>query len=126
MKKTWMVLLAIIIMLPLAACGGGGDSDDPNLGLYTCIEAEYMGMTISVEDLAADGDITIELKSGGKGELNQGSDSYNITWKLDGEDFEFKDSSVTVLGTLADGVMVVEFEEDMFLTFLQEGVELPE
>ena len=120
MKKTLMVLLAIMIMIPLAACGGGGDSDDPNLGTYICTEAEYMGITIGVDDLGVDGDITIELKSNGKGKLNQGSDSYNITWTLDGEDFEFKDSSVTVAGTLADGLMVVEFEEDMFLTFEKE------
>ena len=115
MKKIIALLLVGMMLFSLVACGGGS-KDDPNLGLYTCTAVEAMGMSISPADFS-DGEITIDLKSGGKAVFDFEGESANVKWKLDGEAFELSDSEVTMTGTLKDGVLILDDFMGMTMVF---------
>ncbi|MDD6887337.1 MAG: hypothetical protein PUE41_02535, partial [bacterium] len=76
MKKRIAILLTIVMLLSLAACGGS--EPDPNAGKYQGISAKAFGMTMDMSEVYP-GETWVELKSGGKGNI-----------MLDGEEFPMK------------------------------------
>lgn len=122
-RKMLAVLLALVLVLSLSACGK--DKGPDVTGKYTCIAVANDGKTF----LSPDGeDIYVTLKKGGKGEVSDGL-AFDLTWKLDGETFTgtYKvfgfDADVT--GTLKDGILELE-DDGVIRRYLKEGLDLPD
>ena len=112
MKKSYRIIgvvIAVLLVFGMAACGGGGgtDSDDPNLGVWVAKEAEMFGMTSPVEDFFGSG-FTMELKAKGKCALNVDGSKANGTWSLDGDAFYVKGGGLECNGYLKNGKIVLE------------------
>ena len=73
-EKIIAILLTIVMLLPLAACGG---ESDPNAGKYQGISAKALGMTMDMSEVYP-GETWVELKSGGKGTVMLDGDEFPI------------------------------------------------
>lgn len=123
MKRIFALFLAVVMLLSLTACGG---EPDPNAGKYLGVRGEMNGVILTMEELYP-GESYLELKDGGKGKLVLEGDAFNITWKLDGENFTMDIEGDACDGTLKDGVVIFDFMNmGMLLTFALEGVDVPE
>ena len=95
-KLTALITALIITCAMLASCGGSsGLEDDPAVGSWTMTEVEYMGQTLSAEDLQETGAMTempvVEIRDNGsctfqfmeqsgEGEVTPGDDgTYTLT-----------------------------------------------
>ena len=122
MKKIIAILLTIVMLLPLAACGG---ESDPNAGKYQGISAKALGITMDMSEVYP-GETWVELKSGGKGTVMLDGDEFPMKWTLDGEAITITIDGVDSVGSLADGVLTVDLMEmGVEMTFLKEGAEMP-
>ena len=127
MKRNWKrplaLLLACLMLLSLAACGKGENTDV--LGKYLCIAVAEDGVTFT----APEGEQQyVELKKGGKGEIYTDL-AFDMTWELDGENFtgtyQIFGVDAPVTGTLKDGVLELH-DDDVVMRYLKEGAELPD
>ena len=108
MKRILSCVLAILMLLGLAACGGGGAAEpDPNAGVYEAVSARAFGISIDVEEVFPDG-LSLTLKDGGKASFRYEGRDYSMSWTLEGEAFHAKGIGVEVSGTLSGGVMVLQ------------------
>ena len=125
MKRLGLWLLALCMLLSLACAGGSAnDVDDPNLGLYKATTMTYAGYELGVEDLFEEG-FTIELKANSKCELVADGDKANGKWTLNGTDFTVKGGGIDCAGTLEDGVMKLQYDEDVLITLVNDAYETP-
>ena len=123
MKKRIAILLTIVMLLSLAACGGG--EPDPNAGKYQGISAKAFGLAMDMSEVYP-GETWVELKSGGKGTVMLDGDDFPMKWTLDGEAITITIEDVDSVGTLADGVITVDLMDmGVEMTFLKEGAEMP-
>lgn len=123
MKKRIAILLTLVMLLSLAACGGG--EPDPNAGKYQGISAKALGMTMDMSEVYP-GETWVELKSGGKGTVMLDGDDFPMKWTLDGETITITVEGVDSVGRLADGVITVDLMEmGVEMTFLKEGAQMP-
>ena len=123
MKKIIALLLVIVMLLSLTACGGG--EPDPNAGIYQGIRGEMDGIVLTMEELYP-GESYLELKSGGKANLVLEGDKITGKWTLEGEKFNLVVEGEDCPGTLKDGIVTFDFTGiGMFLTFAKDGVEVP-
>lgn len=123
MKKIICILMTIILVLPLAACGGSKGDDDPNLGVYEARTGEMLGIEVPVSDFYEEG-FTIELKKKGKGKVFCDGEDAGIKWTLDGEDIHIEGGGLDLDGTLKDGVMVFDniMDSGLKLTFICDDI----
>lgn len=122
MKKIIALLLAALMLLSLAACGG---EPDPNAGVYQGVRGEMDGIVLTMDELYP-GESYLELKNGGKADLVLEGDKISAQWKLDGESFTLTAEGESWPGTLADGILTFDFGGfGMILTFAKEGVKVP-
>ena len=126
MKKIIALLLVLLMMFSLAACGG--TEEDPNAGVYQAVSATALGMTLAIEDVYPEGGF-IELKSGGKGTVSLGADQFNVKWSLEGEELTVSVAGEPSVGSLKDGTISIDFMDmGLLLVFQKEGtaaVEIP-
>ena len=123
MKKIISILLTLVLLLSLAACGGG--EPDPNAGKYQGISAKALGITMDMSEVYP-GETWVELKSGGKGTVMLDGDDFPMKWTLDGEAITITIDGVDSVGRLADGVITVDLMDmGVEMTFLKEGAEMP-
>ena len=117
MKKITAVLLALMLVFALCACGG----DDPNAGTYYLTSAEISGITLSAEDLSSAmgedaGAYYIELKGNGTFTGDTGAGLGSGEWSLDGTELTITESGYEMYGTLENGVLTL-YEPNSGVTF---------
>ncbi len=122
LKKITALLLTAALLLGLTACGGP-TYDESLLGVYTCYAVEMMGYNMPADEVLSEAS-TLELKQGGKGNMNVEGESGSIKYTLDGENITVEIEGETAKGTLKEGVIDIEIME-MHMFFIQEGKEIP-
>ena len=122
MKKIIALLLALAMLLSLAACGGSAE-EDPNAGKYIGISAAVGGFSMPMSDVY-EGETWLELKSGGRGTIMLGGDDFSIKWSVQGEEITISVQGENSIGTLKNGVVVVDLMDmGCVMTFQKEGTE---
>ena len=128
-KAIAIVLLAVMILGLLAACGGG---DGKYIGVYKFSKMVTPELTMTVQEYAdmfeidvgeAEKFMILELKSGGKGTITSEGEAGDITWKADGEKITFTaknedGTDESYDATIKDGVITLALgdEESIELT----------
>jgi len=125
MKKLLAILLSVVMVMSLVACGGDEKEDDEAdvLGLYICTEVEVEGERIDINLIDDENEYSLELKKNGKGVITLENDEFTCTWELDGEDLHIvtDDESIDSTGTLKDGVIEIKFEETLWVYEIEGG-----
>lgn len=125
MKKLLAILLSVVMVMSLVACGGDEKEDDEAdvLGLYICTEVEVEGERIDINLIDDENEYSLELKKKGKGVITLENDEFTCTWELDGEDLHIvtDDESIDSTGTLKDGVIEIKFEETLWIYEIEGG-----
>ena len=117
------LLLAVMLLLGLTACGK--DSGTDVTGKYLCIAIAEDGVNFTAPE---DNQQYVELKKGGKGEIYTNL-AFDMTWELDSGNFtgNYKifgiDAPIT--GTLKDNVLEIH-DDDVVMRYLKEGAEMPD
>ena len=109
MKKTLILIFAVILMVSglflLTGCGGNKEELSAFAGTYKGVYTKFVGdpETSKVEDE----EFSLELKADGTGTHNRDESDFDVTWKLDGENFTMHETflglSIDYTGTLVDG-----------------------
>lgn len=120
MKRLLAILLSIVMVLSLAACGGSA-AEDPNAGKYIGVSAAVGGFSMPMGDVYP-GETWIELKSGGKGSIMLDGEDFSFKWTLDGECLTITVEGVDSVGTLKNGAIVIDLMNmGCVMTFQLEG-----
>lgn len=121
MKKALAIVLSLMMILSLAACGGS-KSEDPNLGIYKGTTAEMFGEESDITEIYDLGDNLIELKADGKGTLTLDGEEMPMTWTLEGTKFNLVVEGIDSPGTLENGEIIIDFAEmGVNLKFVKEA-----
>ena len=110
--------IVVAVALLFTLFGSGGDSDDPNLGVYNGVSCSYGGF-----EMSAEGE-WVELKSGGKLKMNLMGEEYSGKWELDGEDLTVTQAGDIYYGALRNGTLVLDLS-GMIYTYEKEATEAP-
>ncbi len=118
-----VVALIVIIIAIIANLFSGGNSDDPNIGVWTADEITMMGMTMSPTDIYPDG-ISLELKSRGNCTLTLDGEDFNADYEIDGTAFTIIDGGDEFPGTIEGNVITITNLLDMGLdiVFTKDGM----
>ncbi len=113
--------VVIIALILVRLFNVPGKASDPNAGVYQAVSAEMWGIKVDVNEVF-DGGFLIELKDNGKCRITVGTDAANGKWTLDGEKFEVKGGGISCVGTLGNGLMVLEnvLDSGILLTLQRE------
>ena len=127
MKKRFSLLLILCMLLSLTACGESGPAD-PNCGTYVGVYGEAYGIQVDIHDMYEKG-FTIELKNGGKGNIEVDGTKAGLKWTLTGDAIHIEGTGISgrdlVLdGTVAGGVMTLENVMDSGVAIRLECAEL--
>lgn len=103
MKKVIALLMAVMMVIGLTACGNS--ELKAASGTY---KGEYTKMVGDDEDdKTTDEEFTLTLESNGKGKHDRDGLSIDVTWELEGENFKmtetFMGMKLEYTGTLKDG-----------------------
>ena len=77
-----LIMVMVLLVCTLTACGGSVDPNDPNQGLWTATKAASQGIEMEVGDMFGSG-FTIELQSSGKCKLTADGNTANGKWTID-------------------------------------------
>ena len=102
MKKIVAIMVSVVMLMSLAACGGGGNADSKYEGNYISVAGEAMGMTMTGDDIAG---FSLNLKSGGKGTITVEGESHNIRWSNEGDTITVKVSGEELVAAYEDGAL---------------------
>ena len=94
------MLLAALLLFLLSACG----EQDPNAGVYLCTAVEVGEDLVPPSELY-NGDVRLELRTGGSGRLLLGENEGDLRWSLEGERLSVDLNGVSCPGSLKDGVI---------------------
>ena len=87
--KLISVLLAAVMLLGLAACGGGSKTASPAVGTWVGQYTKLVG-----DDTRTPETFSLELKADGSGVHHRDDMEFKVTWKLDGEDFSMDEKFI--------------------------------
>lgn len=115
-------LISLLLCLLLLGCSA---EEDPNAGKYLCYEVTSDGVSLRPEEVFQ-GEISLRLDSGGKGNILLGGEGGAINWKLEGEKLNIVIKDSLCQGSLKDGMIGLRlYDSDTVLYFAREGVEIP-
>lgn len=124
-RKPAALLLALVMALTLAACGGkGGSKTNPAVGKYIGETVLSFDEWVPMDEVYDLGDNYIELKEDGTGCFMLDGDPTTIDWKLDKDGALMLDRDGAICNcTLKDGLLMVNdyFGFDLQLTFRKSG-----
>ena len=111
MKKLFALILALILLLVLCACGTQEeevkeDLPDPVIGSWTLTGLELNGEDVSAYSVQFD--IRLDFRPDGTGTVSSGADSFSVTW----QNGSFYDGSEAIAYTVAGDT----------LSFLSDGM----
>lgn len=126
LRKPAALLLALVMALTLAACGGGKGSSktNPVVGKYIGETVLSFDEWVPMDDIYDLGKNYIELKEDGTGCFMLDGDPTTIAWKLDKDGTLTLDRDGSICNcTLKDGLITVNdyFGFDLQLTFRKSG-----
>lgn len=98
LRKLSCILLAVLMLLSLTACGGTGNTDSDYLGVWVVTNMEMFGMNFTAKDLASTGGgISFDLQKDGKAIIKMdngsGEDQTEGEWGRNGNNIVITDSS---------------------------------
>lgn len=106
MKKLFSLILALLLLITLGACGkSGGRSDDALVGKYVAVSGTAMGVTLSGDDMAG---FKLELMSGGKAKLNVEGTTAEGKWKNDDNTLTLTIENTDMVGKLDKDTITFE------------------
>ncbi len=119
-KSLVALMLAVVCVFALAACGGSGSSaaGEYKLTKFKQNDTE-MDIATLLGVLGVSGDVVCNLEEDGNFSLDMtllGEESISGTWKADGSNVELTAEGETVTGTLSGNALTLS-EDDMTLTF---------
>ena len=124
-RKPAALLLALVMALTLAACGGkGGSKTNPAVGKYIGETVLSFDEWMPMDDIYDLGENYIELREDGTGCFMLDGDPTEIDWKLDKDGALTLDRDGAICNcTLKDGLITVNdyFGFDLQLTFRKSG-----
>jgi len=94
MKKTISLLMALVFLLSLAACGGSGGGSGGNneiLGLYNC---SVIDLGMGAEWVSAGEGVSLELKSGGNAVFKSDDENVEYKWTVKGTELTLNASGL--------------------------------
>ena len=125
LRKPAALLLALVMALTLAACGGKGASKtNPTVGKYIGETVLSFDEWVPMDDIYDLGKNYIELREDGTGCFMLDGDPTEINWKLDKDGALTLDRDGSICNcTLKDGLITVNdyFGFDLQLTFRKSG-----
>ena len=121
MKKIFSIVLGGIMVLSLAACGGGR-ADDVYVGKWISVSGTAMGITLTGESVEGFG---LELKAGGKGSMTIEGEETNVKWTNDDVNLTVKVQGEELIGKIGTDTLTFEnlLNTGMDLTFAKEGTD---
>ena len=106
MKKLFSLILALLLLITLGACGkSGGRADDALVGKYVAVSGTAMGVTLSGDDMAG---FKLELMSGGKAKLNVEGTAAEGKWKNDDNTLTLTIENTDMVGKLGKDTITFE------------------
>ena len=128
MRKSIALILALILGITLlAGCGGGANSNDPNIGKWTAVSASAMGMEIGVADVFENG-CSVELKANGKCVLDLNGEKTNAKWTFENGVLTIDEKGDEVYGKIENDVLTLTIPDDemeITVKFTKEGTREP-
>ena len=115
MKKILPLILVVLMMVTLCACGGG-DVD----GKYAMYAVEEDGYCMKVADLGLDGG-ALEI-DGDKFTLSFADETQEGECKVDGKKITLTAEGEDVTGTVEDGIVTIE-EDGTKMYFVKDGAD---
>jgi len=116
MKKLISIILALLLMLSLCACGGS--EPQPYFGLYNAVSAEYSGIKMPVEGE------WLEIKSDTKMVIFLYGDEYSGKLEMDGNNFVYSQGGDSYSGVINGDVITIDFD-GLIYTYLKDGATMP-
>lgn len=114
-KSILALLLAGLMALALAACGGSSApaaeeaAEAPDyLGTYNLVCIELGPLLVTAEEFGYEG-AYMELKEGGKLTFCDGTDTEEVPYTVDGTAFSMEENGTAMTGTIENGAVEVGF-----------------
>lgn len=110
MKRTAKIFISALLVLSLvlafAACGGSsGGAGNAAAGTYKGVWHKFVGDNEDAK--VTNEEFSLVLEANGKGKFIRDGAEFNLTWKLDGENFSMTETFLGIsndyTGTLKDG-----------------------
>ena len=126
MRRVFSIILALVMVISISACGSSGRADEALVGKYIAVTGTSMGMTLSGEDMAG---FTLDLKSGGKVTMDVEGSSTNGKWVNDDTTITLTIENTEMVGKLGEDTIIFEgiLKElvgiSMDLKFAKEGTD---
>ena len=114
----FLVILALLCLLSLAACTGGAEEVKDVRGFYSCTSLDGYSDMYLYNDIGA-GDFYIELKSEAKCTVFRNNYAFPYKWELSGttltlsSDFEDGEDPLVYTGTLENDTIKICFVGDL-------------
>lgn len=118
-KKIVLVILSLLFVFSLAACGKSGKAEDPNIGTYVLTDEKFTDGSGKISQ-----EWTITLNADGTGKASRSVES-DVTWSVDGEALKLTEKMMGIKldyeGTIKDGVIQLMDGNTRMYVFTKEG-----